>query len=547
MKKRSLASLFFTVFLLVIIPHHLILAEPFPAPSDIPGLSWQQVEQLLGASQQETIIAPIRLDGYILFSISSPKVENKQKENTEPIQYRRQKIERVLSTFANSPSADLPLVSISFDANSRLPNVLINNRYLMTVTPLDAQLQGTNPPQYANELKDIIQNALVRAREERELSFLGRQGIIAVMTLVLIFISNWFLKYFQSKYVDPMETKANLSPEVTDSQEGILFNSSNFFNNLISRQKQRIYDTLKILLWVFNGSLWIAGIIFILGLFPYSRWLQPLLLSTPLQLLEIGFLSYILIRGVNLLVDRLFSVMQSSHLVVNNQDQRTALRLATVSHVLKSIIAIVGCGMAILLGLSILGVNLVPLLAGAGIIGLAISFSAQSVIKDVINGFLILIEDQYGVGDVIMIGTLSGLVESMNLRVTKLRNSEGSLITVPNSLIGIVQNLSKDWSRVDLLVEFSHENDINHTILVLQKVADTIYQDEHWKEKLLDLPQVLGVEKITSQGVSLRIWLKTQPLKQWEVAREFRKRLMLELEQEGLSIYVPQQIILREK
>jgi small conductance mechanosensitive channel len=182
-----------------------------------------------------------------------------------------------------------------------------------------------------------------------------------------------------------------------------------------------------------------------------------------------------------------------------------------------------------------------PLLAGAGIIGLAISLASQNLLRDIINGFLILMEDQYGVGDVIVVDEVAGLVESMNLRITQLRNEEGRLITIPNSQIAIVQNLSKEWSRVDIMIPVSHTSDINEALELIEQVAEDMRDDPKWKALILEPPLLLGVDNLDHVGATVRIWIKTLPLKQWEVAREYRRRLKIAFDQSGVNIGVPQQ------
>jgi small conductance mechanosensitive channel len=137
---------------------------------------------------------------------------------------------------------------------------------------------------------------------------------------------------------------------------------------------------------------------------------------------------------------------------------------------------------------SAIGFDLIPLLAGAGIVGIAISFAAQGLIKDVINGFLIILEDQYAVGDVIMVGELRGLVENMNLRITQIRNNEGQLITIPNSSIAIVRNLSKDWARVDLAIRITYETNPDRALEILRKLSQEIYQENIWRAKIIEPP-----------------------------------------------------------
>jgi len=181
-----------------------------------------------------------------------------------------------------------------------------------------------------------------------------------------------------------------------------------------------------------------------------------------------------------------------------------------------------------------------PVLAGAGILGIAISFASQSFVKDVINGCLILLEDQYAVGDVIDVGGASGLVEYMNLRVTQLRGAGGRLTTIPNGSIGIVHNLTKDWSRADFTIDVSYDTDVDLALAVLKQVAEQMQSDPEWQETILDPVSLLGVNRLDHSGIQIVIWIKTQPIKQWGVEREFRRRLKLAFAEHGISIGVPQ-------
>ncbi|MDJ0575109.1 MAG: mechanosensitive ion channel family protein [Xenococcaceae cyanobacterium MO_234.B1] len=206
---------------------------------------------------------------------------------------------------------------------------------------------------------------------------------------------------------------------------------------------------------------------------------------------------------------------------------------------MKNVIATILIAIGILASLSLLGFDLAPLLAGAGIISLALSFASQNVLKDVINGFLILLEDQFGVGDVIISGDVAGFVENMNLRITQLRNEEGRLITIPNGQITVVQNLSKEWSRVDLMIPVALDSDIDQAIALMNEVAENMGQSREWSTKILEPPLVLGVDHLDHIGATVRVWIKTLPLKQWDVAREYRRRLKIAFDQAQINIGVP--------
>lgn len=197
----------------------------------------------------------------------------------------------------------------------------------------------------------------------------------------------------------------------------------------------------------------------------------------------------------------------------------------------------------LLLILLVLGIDLGPIIAGAGLAGLGISLASQSLIKDIINGFLILLEDQYGIGDVVVIGDVAGLVEKMNLRITQLRSEEGRLITVPNGHIDIVQNLSKEWSRVDLRIPIDYRIDIDAALTTVRETSEEMQQDATWSFLILQATEALGVDHLDHTGATIRIWIRTQPLQQWSVGREYRRRLKLKFDKLGWNFGAPRQIL----
>jgi len=171
------------------------------------------------------------------------------------------------------------------------------------------------------------------------------------------------------------------------------------------------------------------------------------------------------------------------------------------------------------------------------------ALASQNLIKDAINGFLIILEDQYALGDVIAVGNVTGLVEKLNLRITQLRDAEGRLITIPNSEIKIVANLSSRWSRADLSIPVAYQADVDQALKLIETVALDMDKDPQWQEEILETPQVLGVENFSDRGLMIRVWIKTQPLQQWNVSREYRRRLKVAFDQAGIQIPFPQQAI----
>jgi small conductance mechanosensitive channel len=212
----------------------------------------------------------------------------------------------------------------------------------------------------------------------------------------------------------------------------------------------------------------------------------------------------------------------------------------TLRHTLLIVISFIG----LLMILGELGIQLGPLLATAGIGALAIGFGAQSLVKDVISGFFIILENQYRIGDAIEAAGVSGLVESVSLRRTVLRDLEGKVHTIPNGEIKIVSNLSKEWARSVLDVGISYREDVDHVIDLLEQIGRELAAEEPWKSAILEPLQIFGVERFGDSQLVIRMVVKTVPLKQWEVGRELRKRIKIRFDEKGIQIPFPHRVLI---
>ena len=213
---------------------------------------------------------------------------------------------------------------------------------------------------------------------------------------------------------------------------------------------------------------------------------------------------------------------------------RAEQRMGTVGNVLAGM-ARVAIGVVVaLLALGEVGVDLAPFLAGAGIAGVAIGFGAQSLVKDFLSGIFILLEDQYGVGDVIDLGEVTGTVEDLSLRVTRLRATDGTVWFVPNSEIKRVGNSSMEWSRALIDVLVAYDNDVVAVTRSLQEIAAAFAAEDPWRESVLEPPEVWGVQAMGADGVTIRLVVKTAPRQQYSVARELRGRITERLRREGV-------------
>ncbi|MEN9225539.1 MAG: mechanosensitive ion channel [Thermostichus sp. HHBFW_bins_43] len=509
----------------------------------------RQALSLPATSNIET--GAVTLDGRRLFLVTAPSGDP---GSTPPVSQRVRSIEQTLRRLVAMPlDLDTLEVSVTIDAQTNQPVVEVNGQHLLTVTSLDAQLQGTQAIDWAEQVARIVEQALRTSQQERQPQFLRRQAVIALGILVAVWGMSQFCQRERRRLKqerDALQTEYNaiqaeaqerLQEEEQPGVDPILLEQQ------AQRKRQESYLELQIrLLRLVQIGLWVGGVGVSLGLFPQTRALQTFFLVSLrgplLRLAGVGFATYGSVWLSGLVLDNLFAALRQEQWQ-NAPTYRFSKRLSTFAGVSKGIAAMTLVLVGSLVGLAWVGVNIGPLVASLGFIGLGISLAAQDLIKDIINGLLILLEDQFAEGDVIVVDGRGGLVEHMDLRLTQLRNTEGTLISIPNSAIRVVENLSNGWSRVDLGIVIAYENDLELAMTLTERVALEMYREPAWREKILDVPEMHGVDQLDERGVTLRIWIKVQPLQQWKVAREYRRRLKHAFDQAGIQIPFPQQAL----
>lgn len=246
--------------------------------------------------------------------------------------------------------------------------------------------------------------------------------------------------------------------------------------------------------------------------------------------------AFVAVRAVKFILHR-----AEKRLVRPGEDlvpSEAAKRGRTISTVLGSLASVVVWTVAVLIVLDRIGIKTSSIVASVGILGVAIAFGAQSLAKDLVSGFFILAEGQFGVGDVIRAqiagATVKGKVERVTLRTTIVRGTDGEFQVVPNGELRVVANLSKDWARVVLDVPVAPAQ-IAVATGAMREVAASIGADPEWNQLLLSEPEVLGVEKLGKDEAVLRFSVRTRPLKQWDVSREIRRRIAAEFAAIGIS------------
>lgn len=248
-------------------------------------------------------------------------------------------------------------------------------------------------------------------------------------------------------------------------------------------------------------------------------------------------------KGSYVLIDCLLGSWMEKKAILSPPSERYQVRGPTLATAVKELVTVLTyflLGIFILRQLGALP-NTVTIILG--VISLGISLGAQNLIKNVINGFLILLQDWYAVGDWIAIDDFEGSVENLSLQITQLRNLEGELITIPNGTITRVRNKSSGWSQVKFSIDVSYDADLERAMSVMKRVAEQIYDDPVWQDKLLGSPRMLGVERLEHTGVNIRILLKTKPLEQWAVAREYRRRLKKAFDESSIAVGLPRHLI----
>ena len=228
---------------------------------------------------------------------------------------------------------------------------------------------------------------------------------------------------------------------------------------------------------------------------------------------------------------------------LRERTERASQRAKTLGTLFKSIGTTVIWIVALMMLLGEFDVNLGPLIAGAGIIGVAVGFGAQSLVRDLLTGVFMLIEDQYGVGDVVDLGDAIGTVESVGLRTTRLRDISGTVWHVPNGAIARVGNMSQLWARVPLDLDVAYDTDLDAAMAIIKRVADEVWHEQGDDTTVLEEPSVVGVQAFGADAVTLRVMVKTEASEQWATARLLRKRIKQAFDEAGIEIPFPQRTV----
>jgi small-conductance mechanosensitive channel len=269
--------------------------------------------------------------------------------------------------------------------------------------------------------------------------------------------------------------------------------------------------------------------------------LQPWILTHGVKIVLIGIGAYVLNRVVRKFIEKTVRLAVVSDRFLSRQaEEKREKTLIRIFGWTSSIVILIMGGLMILQEFS---VSIAPILASAGILGLAVGFGGQYLIRDVITGFFIILENQYRIGDVVNFDGTAGMVEDISLRKTILRDLNGTVYHIPHGEIKKVANLSKDYSRVNLNIGISYKTNLEHAIHVINQTGNELAEDPIWKEHIIKPPQFMRVDDFADSAVIIKILGETIPLKQWDVTGELRKRIKIAFDREGIEIPFPQRVV----
>lgn len=516
----------------------------------------------------------VRLDNRQLFEVASAPITDSDQSRDTRVKQRVQYIEKILMSFvASVENAETLQIQVGTRNNETVvyapEQPQIQDQVIVTVTEFDSLYQGKSKKAIAKEWRDIIYQELKRSISERQAFqqyFWNRKLPFTLLLIGAMVLSSWLLWKVQQLIRlenEHIQNDAISSPNISKFNESessvntlpepkVIRRFSwlwNRFPHIIPDQKRQIVQLLRQTTQWGQIFIWLGGLSYILYYYPTTRRIGVALGEVPLSLLIYYLLVIAAIKISHFCIEYYLQewVIQS-RFQYPNSEQRFLSRQITYTAALKGLASFVIYFIGILLTLntilsSVFNIRINEILTGVSVIGFALTYIFQNTIKDVLNGCLILWSDQYAVGDVIDVENKSGLVEYINLYITQIRSLDGNLITIPNGSISIVENMTKNWSRVNFTIEVAYDSDIRKAMEVMKQVGEQMLGEEPWQNLILEVPQILGVDAVSHQGMLVRIWITTKPIKQWEVGREFRCRVKEAFDREGIKIGIPQQAL----
>jgi small conductance mechanosensitive channel len=497
----------------------------------------------------------LMLDGQVLFNIATETSE--ARGELSPVKVRAQLIEDNLYQVVRSGfEVDTFRVTVG-DLNEQTVILAydlrqLHRQVLLTVTSADARVARQPIESLAEEWAEILEERLIQAVESRQPEIRRQQSLKVLAIALIMLVSTSVLETLRRRLRRQLKaaqgaTQPTPPPRASPSFPDPFTTHLHQLNWLKAwrpfthrQQRQELKLFFMQLIRFSQVMVWVRGITWSLGLFPETRLLGRWFSTVPLQILVICLVMAITVHIAHSLMKRSVQDWVDQQTVNSDNPERILLRAPTIVNALQSIANLSTWGIGLLWFLTWQNVSLSSIITGAGLVGVALGFVFQNLLRDWVNGILVVLEDQYTVGDAIDIGGTFGFVEHVGLRAVQIRADGGRLSTIPHGQASTVHNFSKDWSRVDFTINVAYETDATQAMEVMEQVAMEMANDPQWHQDILDPKNLIGVSRVDHSGIQLLLWIKTRRLRQWAVEREFRTRLKIAFEQKGIKIGVPQ-------
>ncbi len=533
----------------------LTLTTPSADAQSFPGLSLGTPGPGLQSSLDALYAtAPVVIDGVTLFRIVVPATANAQ----QSIAMRSNTVGLALEAALATTEHDGAVRTVYDPATAQIETVRINGQIVLqlvdehhrdglpivTVTTADADYRRINVDALAQQWQSILEGAIVHALDIRQPAIQERNAnrvLRVIGALVAITIGAFFLSAFLARRIrsagtalaarnaeleDARSQSSSSSPDSPAGEE----DQRRILGLLVLRidpQKElTLLRALRFIAFALAALAWFAGITWGLLLFPQTAPSGHAFLRNGLAVAAIWIGALLVDRLLTIMVDRLPTLWELRAFGTPEDQQRQLLRAPTIARALAGFKSFVLVFVALLATMTQLGIPVGSVVTIGGVAAIAVSLAAQNLIRDVVSGFLVLIEDQFVVGDFVTINGNRGSVERLTLRMVQIRDASGSLVTVSHSSATQVINHSRNWSRVDYEISIDATANVAFAISLLRQQIDDLETDDEWKDAIVEPAEWIGIDTMSRDGAVVRARIKTAPLRQFALRRELNARVM---------------------
>jgi moderate conductance mechanosensitive channel len=529
------------------------LAQPLPVSLPTEGV--QSIARKYQIKRVGSLdVAPIFFNGQRLFDISAPV--NRDPNAFPPVAARVDVIQDNLQEVVPPAASFTDLFQRAparYDPATFAVKVAEHNGYLtlvatdqngtretslLTLTDQDAKYNGVPVHVLARQWADTLESVLGDALRAREPGARGRQvrtGLLTIVAAIFLTLLVWALRAWLRRQRALTEQRL----ERADAREAELEDGETAPSVMALRAWRSTLVTIEWLLAWTVVIAWVLAVLLVLFTFPQTQALARRLWSRTVSIAVIWLVAGAASRFGSFLVIRFARTWERRPFRNLDEAGRRHLRMPTIVRSLDYGKTMLVYSIAVALTVGAMGASTSAVVTLGAALAFAVSFGAQSLVKDLVNGFFILMEDQYAMGDYVSIGLVTGVIETVTLRITQLRSDDGRLVTIPNSQVAVVENWTRGWSRVDYRLAVAIDADVPRALEVFEEVLCEFARDPQWRRLLTEAPKVLGVESMSSLGVILRAWVQTVPGKMFEVTRELNRRMHAGMVQANIQLGMP--------